>query len=83
MLDACIPFLLFQLLNILKLPPAPGIKPTPSSTKPIYDSEAATIESHAPTTSYPPPIAKPEGQEAYQALFELGFVSTPYRGAKR
>ncbi len=27
--------------------------------------------------------AKPEGQEAYQALIELGFVETSYRGAKR
>ena len=27
--------------------------------------------------------AKSEGQEAYQALYELGFVNTPYRGAKR
>ena len=55
------PFLLFQLLSILKLPPAPGINPTPSSTNPIYDSDAATIESHAPTTSYPPPKTKPKG----------------------
>ena len=27
--------------------------------------------------------AKPEGQEAYQSLVELGFVQTPYRGARR
>ena len=27
--------------------------------------------------------ANKEGQEAYQALLELGFVDTPYRGAKR
>ena len=27
--------------------------------------------------------ANEEGQKAYQALVELGFVDTPYRGAKK
>ena len=27
--------------------------------------------------------AKPEGQKAYQSLIELGFVDTPYLGARR
>ena len=44
-----------------RLPPAPGIKPTPASTKPIYSSAAATRAAAGAAISTPPPNVNAKG----------------------
>ncbi len=44
--------------NSLQPPPA-GIRPTPASTRPMYDSSAATLRAQCITSSQPPPSAMP------------------------
>ena len=44
-------------------PPPAGIKPTSDSTKPSTELECAAIKLVCEISSYPPPIANPEGQD--------------------
>ena len=42
-------------------PPQPGTKPTPTSTRPVYNSAWACIASQCSRISHPPPKARPDG----------------------
>ena len=44
-------------------PPPAGMRPTSDSTRPRTEFECAAIKLVCEMTSYPPPIANPEGQD--------------------
>ena len=63
------------LIAISFVPPPPGIRPTPASTRPMYASEAWIPASQCIETSSPPPITNPWVAETTGTLHVLILIS--------
>ena len=57
------------------VPPPPGIRPTPASTRPIYDSDACIPASQWIETSSPPPNTNPWVAETTGTLHVLILIN--------